>query len=163
MTKEDFLERLGNWSNHRFLLWPALEATKHLKLPILELGCGQGSSPYLTQYCKDEGLERMAYDFNREWADLCGGVYVENWDIIPWRRDYAVALVDESPGEQRKFSLQRLHHVQIVVAHDTEPAADYGYLMRDQLKKFRYMLDYESEGAWATIVSNFIDVREFKI
>lgn len=157
MKKEEFLAITGNWSNHRYLLWAALEATKELKLPVLELGCGIGSTEYLRQYCKDEGLEFFTYDSNKEWAEKYGSTFVENWDTIPWRKEWGVVLVDEAPGEHRKISLGLLHHAQVVIAHDTEPAADHGYQMRAQLAKYRYMVDWTSEGAWASAVSNFIN------
>ena len=35
MKKEEFLKGCANWDNHRFLLWPALEATKGL---VVEFG-----------------------------------------------------------------------------------------------------------------------------
>lgn len=159
MTKQEFLSQVGNWSNHRYLLWAALEATKHLKLPVLELGCGMGSTEFLRKYCSDNGLEFFSYDSDANYAKEFGSTHVPDWDTIPWRKDYAVVLVDEAPGEHRKISLARLHHAKIVVAHDTEPAADHGYQMRDELKKYKYMVDWETNGAWATAVSDFYDVK----
>jgi len=49
---------------------------------------------------------------------------------------------------------------QIIVAHDTEPNADHGYQMRDEIKKFKYWRDFETPGAWASIMSNTIDVTK---
>lgn len=156
MTKADFLDVVGNWSNHRNLLWPALELTKHLGLPVLELGSGMGSTKYLRQYCMDEGLEFFSYDSNLKYAEENLSAYVENWDTIPWLKQWGVVLVDEAPGEHRKISLSLLHHAQIVVAHDTEPAAEHGYQMRPELLKYKFLIDWQSEGAWATAVSNYI-------
>ncbi len=161
MTKEEFLARVGNWENHRNLLWPALEATKELKLPVLELGCGMGSTEWLRQYCKDEGLEFFSYDSSEEYAKQFNSVHVADWATIPWRKEWGVVLVDEAPGEHRKISLDLLHHAKIVVAHDTEPAADYGYQMRDKLKLYKFMIDFETSGAWASAVSDFIDVTKW--
>lgn len=161
MKKEDFLKGVETWDNHRHFLWQALEETKHLKLPIIELGCGGGSTLFLREYCKCEGLELISYDYDKEWAYKYNAIHVTDWDDIQWGRDYSVALVDESPGEQRKISLSRLHHVKIVVAHDTEPAADHGYKMRGELAKYKYQKDWESIGAWASVVSNYIDVSKW--
>jgi len=113
MTKAEFLSVVGNWSNHRYLLWPALEATKHLKLPVLELGCGMGSTEFLRKYCQDEGLEFFSYDSDANYAKDFGSVYVADWSTIPWRKDWGVVLVDEAPGEHRKISLSLLHHAKI--------------------------------------------------
>lgn len=162
MTKDYFTRYESNWHSHRPLLWQALEATKHLKLPVLELGCGEGSTPLLREYCKENGLELSSYDFSPEYAKQYGAIHVSDWNNIPWRREYGVVLVDESPGEHRKISLQLLHHAKIVVAHDTEPAADHGYQMRAQLKKYKYMVDYQTNGAWASAVSNTINVTKWE-
>lgn len=163
MTKERFLRSVGNWNNHLYLLWEALEASKYLKLPVLELGCGDGSTPYLLEYCKANKLELISYDYNKEWADKYNAIHIEDWDTLDWAKEYGCVLVDESPGEQRKFSLQRLHHAKIIVAHDTEPPADHGYQMREELAKYKYMVDFGNDGAWATCASNFIDVGKFKV
>ncbi len=159
MTKDEFLKDVGNWSNHRHLLWVALEATKHLKLPVLELGTGDGSTPFLQQYCKDNGLELFSYDFNKEWADKFGATHVTDWSTIPWDKEYCVALVDESPGEHRKISIVKLQHVKVVVVHDSEPVGwnSSDYQVRPEFERYQYTYDLratEPEGAWATWLSN---------
>lgn len=162
MTKSEFTQITSNWDSHRPLLWEALEATKHLKLPVLELGVGYGSTPLLQEYCKDEGLLLFSYDFDSNWAFKFHAIHTRNWDV-PWEKEYSVVLVDESPGEHRKISISKLHHAKIVVAHDTEKAADHGYKMRAELTKYKYAIEYITDGAGAMAVSNFINVTEWKI
>lgn len=169
MTKTDFIKDVANWSNHRYFLWEALEATKHLKLPVLELGCGDGSTPYLQQYCKENDLYLVSCDFNKNWAAKFEAAHIERWEDLPdtfWSREYSVALVDESPGEHRKESIQLLTNTKIMVVHDSEPvgwnASDYQ--VRPLFSKFKYMKDLESierGGAWATALSNEIDVTKW--
>jgi len=167
MIKEDFLKNIGNWSNHRHLLYPALEATKHLKLPVLELGCGDGSTPYLRAYCKYNDLELFSYDYDKKWADKFGAMHVTSWESqVAWRKEYGVVLIDESPGEHRKVSLNKLLHAKIIVIHDSEPVGwnASNYEVRPLFRKFKYMKDLQSEekgGAWCSVLSNFIDVSKF--
>lgn len=163
MTKEKFTQITSNWDSHRPLLWAALEATKHLKLPVLELGCGNGSTPFLKEYCLENGLQLFSYDFNIEWAAKFDAIHVTDWNNVPWRKEWSVVLVDESPGEHRKVSIGKLHHAKVVVAHDTEPAADHGYQMRVPLSRYKYLIDLETDGAWATAVSNYIAVNKWEI
>jgi hypothetical protein len=164
MTKEEFLAGIGNWSNHRHLLWPALEATKHLKLPVLELGCGNGSTPFLQQYCKDNDLDLDSFDYDEEWARQFNAIHT-NWNDqkVNWDRVYGVALIDESPGEHRVTSLQMVV-AKIIVIHDSEPIGwnSSDYQVRPLFNKFKYMKDLQGEpgGAWATSVSNTIDVSK---
>lgn len=161
MTKEEFLKDIDGWCNHRHLLWPALEATKHTGLPVLELGAGLGSTPYLRKYCEANGIEFFSYDYNKEWAFNMGARHVSDWSELDpfWGNHYAVALVDESPGEHRKESIRLLTNTKVIIVHDSEPigwnASDYQ--VRPLFNKFKYVKDLESEqkgGAWASWLSN---------
>lgn len=165
MSKEEFLKDIDGWCNHRELLWPALEATKHLKLPVLELGCGHGSTPFLQTYCQANGLELFSYDFNSEWAAKFNAIHVTNWETqVAWRKEYSVVLIDESPGEHRKVSLSKLFHAKIIVIHDSEPLGwnASNYQVRPLFDRFKYMKDLTAKKpeAWSTSLSNFIDVSK---
>lgn len=167
MTKEQFLKDLNAWSSHRPLLWQALEATKHLKLPVLELGSGQGSTPYLKQYCKDEGLIFHTYESSREWAVTMESEWVMNWDAMTfWDKEFSVCLLDMAPGEYRKKALMKLTNTNIIVIHDSEPigwnASDYQ--VRPLFSKFKYVIDdipKEKGQPWTTALSNTIDVTKW--
>lgn len=167
MKKEHFIGESSNWGSHRPLLWGALEATKHLMLPVLELGCGDNSTPFLRRYCEYFGLLLYSYDFNRAWADRFGAIHVTNWDSqVDWLREYSVCLIDESPGEHRKQSLVDVD-AKIIVIHDSEPigwnASDYQ--VRPLFNQFKYVKDHVSPkpNAWATALSNEFDVTKFEI
>lgn len=174
MTKSEFINGVSNWSNHRLLLWPALEATRHLNLPVLELGCGDGSTPYLRQYCEDNNLKFRSFDSNKEWAEKHGSTYLETWDSVQWfyKQQYSVVLIDESPGEHRREALQLFAsypiHFSIVIVHDSEPEGwnTSDYKVRPLFNKFNYVKDLESivkGGAWASALSNEIDVTKFEV
>lgn len=165
MTKTEFISDVTNWSNHRHLLFPALEATKSTKLPVLELGCGQGSTPYLREYCKDEGLELFSYDYDKEWAEKFGAIHVDNWDTQGlWSKEYSVCLIDLSPGEYRRIALMKIK-ARIIVLHDSEPVGHNSsdYKVRPLFKKFRFLKDYKSDGAWASALSNYINVSKWDV
>lgn len=163
MTKQEFTYGVENWNNHLWLLWPALEATNGL---VVEFGIGHGSTPYLSGYCESRHRELRSYENNEEWYNKIKNnhphkfIKVGDWEnIAPFACD--VLLIDHAPGERRKEDIKKFAgYTQIIVAHDTEPAADHGYQMRAELAKFKYQVDYQSPGAWASIVSNFIDVKK---
>lgn len=164
MKKEDFVTYTDNWGSHRPLLWHALEEVKHLGLPVLELGCGDNSTPFLRQYCKDNKLILYSYDSKLPWAEKFGAIYVDDWDSKGlWHMDYGVVLLDLAPGEYRKTALKKLHHVRIVVAHDVEVAADHGYKMRAELFKYKYHKEHITSGAGTMAVSDYFDVGKWKI
>lgn len=164
MTKEQFLSGVSNWDNHRILLWEALQEINGV---TVEFGCGDGSTPFLSKHCN----KLFSYESNLEWLnkykkyerDNHKLFFVKHWDDVEID-SIDVLLLDHAPGEQRKFDLIKYGNIaKIIVAHDTEPAADHGYQMRPVLKTFKYHIDYKTDGAWASAVSNFIDVTKWSV
>lgn len=170
MNKEKFTQITSNYDSHRPLLWAALEATKGL---VVEMGIGYGSTPFLSEYCEERNRKLLSYENNKEWFDKFDGffrheiVLINNWDnvdVLIGLLKPSVLFIDHAPGERRKIDIQKnADYAEVIICHDTEPAADHGYKMRAELKKFKYLIDYETDGAWATAVSNFIDVTKFEI
>lgn len=174
MTKEQFLDSVANWDNHRYLLWDALEATSG---EVVEMGIGHGSTPFLREYCKDKGRILYSYENNFEWfkkfqhmTDEFHKVFhITDWDEVSMRHLCpSVVLVDQAPGERRHIDVQRFAmKAQFIVIHDSEPAAT-GYMMWPNEKNtenpqgvwhlFKYVRHHKSPGAWASIASNFIEV-----
>lgn len=175
MTKNEFLEGVDNWSNHRHLLWAALEATNNPKnnYPVLELGCGKGSTPFLRKYCEDNRRQFVSFDSNPTYAQEFDSIFTPDWNPMDWfyERQYSVVLIDEAPGEHRKVALDLFarhpSRSDIIIIHDSEPpgwnASDYQ--VRPLFHNFRYVKDFEGEpgGAWATALSRYYDVTQFEI
>jgi len=170
MTKEEFIYGAGNWDNHRFLLWPALEETEGT---IIEMGMGNGSTRFLRKYAINNNRHLFSYENNLEWfekfplehSDFHEMIYLSDWDLVSNNiANPDVVFIDHAPGERRKIDIVRFaDKAKVIVCHDTEPAADHGYQMRAELAKFKYQIDYQSPGAWASAVSNFIDVTKFQV
>jgi len=166
MNKEDFLKGVSNWSNHRHFLWLALEATAASRAPVLELGVGEGSTPFLREYCASRKRRLLSYDNNPEWAEKYDAMDlpVSNSQDYMWSNPYSVVLVDHAPGEHRKVALRLLKNAEIIVIHDSEPkgwtAADYR--VREEFNKFVYHADYEDMGAWTSALSNKHNVRSWR-
>lgn len=165
MTKEQFLLGVSNWNNHLYLLWDALEKTSG---EVVEMGCGRGSTPFLREYCKDKNRMLYSYESDFEWhrkfESMNDAIHkvirVTDWDVVATsHKSPSVVLIDHAPGERRKIDLERfMNKAHILVMHDTEPAADHGYQMRQFKKQFRWWRDHESPGAWASIASNYVEV-----
>lgn len=157
-----FLTDVKNWDNHRPLLYWALQQTKESKLPILEMGCGEGSTPYLLDYCKKNKRELISYDYQKEWAEKYNAIYVSDWDIIN-HEEYSVILIDHSPGERRHIDIEKLKDkCEYMIIHDTEPAAT-GYMLNKIWHLFPYKRNLKTDGAWATIVSTKNEIPEINI
>lgn len=180
MTKSEFLKDINPWGNHRTLLWHALEATKGLKLPVIELGSGPSSTPYLRKYCEDNSLPFETYETDRAWAKTMNSRIVVNWDNETfWGNHYGVCLLDCAPGEYRKIALMKLK-AEIIVLHDTEPKGwnSSDYRVRPLFNNFKYFIDEQpkdmknaqghiinfAKGApWTTALSNTIDLTKWSV
>lgn len=135
--------------------------------PIVE--CGMGN--YSTHLLHDTGRHVISYDTNYEWYRRFD---VEPKNLIPpneWltvirslKTLVSVFFIDQAPGEIREKCIAELSNGfdGIVVAHDTEPAADRGYKMRQHFPKFKYVVEVQTSDAWATALSNTIDVTTWR-
>lgn len=157
-----FIENVQNWDNHRPLLWWALKETKGQTEPVLEMGCGEGSTPYLMQYLKTDKRKLISYDYSKEWADKYNANHVTDWDAIE-HENYSVILIDHSPGERRHLDVIKLaNKCDYMIIHDSEPAAT-GYMLDKVWHLFPYRRNLKTEGAWATIVSTKHEIPEINI
>jgi hypothetical protein len=156
MTREQFLEGVNNDTDHRILLWEAMLLTKG---KVVEFGSGHGSTPFLREACKDREFE--SYEHNPEWAKLTGATLVKDarWEDLNIA-DADVLFIDHAPGERRQHDLVKYAlGAKIIVVHDTETGqADHGYQVRKHFPKFKYCVEVKTNGAWATMCSNFIDL-----
>lgn len=147
------LPEITNYNNHLQLMKEAIDKTSG---PVIEMGSGE-STKWLRQYCKDRDFQ--SYESNREWADKTGAKWVKDWNSIYWEivsQRPSVILIDHAPGERRYIdAILYCNASEYVVIHDTEPAAQHGYKTLEMLAAFKYHRHLTSNGAWATICSNY--------
>jgi hypothetical protein len=154
----------GNWNNHLPLLLLGLHLTNG---DVYEFGAGEGSTPYLRSYCKANSRYFQSWENNKEWAEKCGSLYVEDWNNEGLFWSAGVVFIDHAPGEQRIITIAELakrNETDIIVIHDTEEggAGDYKYDRIWPLFKYRLNYNKTGGGAGATMVSNKIDVSRFR-
>lgn len=165
MDKSKFIPPNNDHSYYP-LLYKALEETKG---DVLELGTGWGSTPLLNEYCQDRKL--FSYEEKQVWLDKFihfaskrhGLRFVSDWRVVKKDHpDAEVVFIDHAPGEDRKQMILDFADTKgILVIHDTEPAADHGYQMRQHFGLFKYKVEVETSGAWATALSNTIDITKW--
>ena len=181
------LDDVQSWCSHRPLLHIALELTKDSTKPILELGCGHGSTEQLNQFIQTDKRKLYSLDTNEEWllkfnhlnSNKHNLVYkkddlkwdqekliwydnsqdIPNWLDSTTKNGISVCLVDHACGERRHVDIQRIYDkCDILVIHDTEPEAT-GYMLDKIWHLFKYRLNLIMN-AQATIVSNKYDVSK---
>lgn len=150
------------------MLWVALENMEGG--PVVEMGSGEGSTPLINQYCQTYGNRFYSFESNPDWFAKMSNrdlplFFVKDWQTFDIGFHIGLLFVDHSPGERRKYDIEKYaNRADIILAHDTEMAADYGYKMSGILSKFKYRFDFRPDGfAHTTAVSNFIDVSQWKI
>ena len=148
----------GDWRSHLPLLHLALTETEGA---VVELGSGLISTPLLRKYCIENGRLFYSFDANKGWAEKTGSHWIKDWHKTDdWVIPCGLVLVDESPGEHRKVSIELYSKISdALVVHDTEDGSDYVYGMKAILSKCKYRLDYQPEGMpHTTAVSNTVNV-----
>lgn len=153
--------------------------------PILEMGCGDYSTPMLHALCAPTKRMLVSTDASEEWLeffldmerDWHRFIYVPAyeprhdantiwfsisqymWDNIGSDTHWSVVLIDHSPGLRRIFDIQRLRaNTDIFVIHDTE---DKRYQYDRVIKTFKYVYEYRRYHVTTTVVSDTIDVAKF--
>ena len=180
MEQSKFLENVTDWENHRPLLWLALEETKTGE--VIEMGCGDGSTRQLHEYCKDNNRQLYSFDTDQKWMDKfldCKSTthqfhhVINHWEVAQQICPKpSVMLIDHAPGERRIVDIKNYcDHAGIIVIHDTQPpptAADYGY--ERIWKYFKYIVHLDAgknheandNRTWASAVSNHYDVTKWR-
>lgn len=120
---ENWTINLNAGSSHRVLLLEALYKTSG---KVVELGCGENSTPYLRDFCLKHDREFVSYENHKEWAEKWGAVFVSDWDHVN-EKDISVLFIDHSPAERRGVDLDKFKDsANLIVIHDTE-GSGYGY------------------------------------
>jgi hypothetical protein len=136
------------------------------KGPVIECGMGNFSTPVLASL----GRKVVHYETNLDWFERFDVptkylVHPDNWVSLMnlHKSTDSVIFIDQAPGEIREKCIEELTtgFNGIIVAHDTEPRADYGYKMRQHFHKFRYVVEVKTEDAWATALSNSVDITQW--
>lgn len=140
--------------------------------PILELGTGFYSTTYLHYACAPTKRPLVSYDHWGKWArpakqfesDFHQVHELRNFDYADIERPWTIAFVDHGPLARRKVDAARLaNYAQYVVIHDTDPKYEHYYQFSEIFHLFKYRYDFTALSPHTSVLSNFIDVRDFTI
>ena len=128
--------------------------------PVLEIGCGEWSTPVLNAVCRAMGREFASYEPNAVWAsrirEATGATILSS--IIPtpeW--PWSVVFVDHDPARARiNTALAFADTAEFIVVHDCQYPGIVE-LMPFAVKQFKYHFIDKSSPAETAIFSN---VRE---
>jgi len=138
---------------------------------VLELGCGNYSTPILHEMCRVQNRQLISVESDYEWLNKFIN-YREDWhrfvlanaaktasrcdpDCGIDNTYFGLVFVDNHPVEQRKSDIEWVRNkADYLVIHDTEPAVEHIYGFAEILKTFKYRRDYTLLTPHTTIVSD---------
>ncbi len=139
--------------------------------PILELGVGYCSSPFLHWACFPTRRRLVSYEndpraypYARSWiADFHEVHCITDWDSIDISEPWTIGFVDHHPNPRRQEEVKRLLHADYVVLHDSESSGEKDYHFNSIRHLFKYRYKYTSAFPYTSIWSNKHDVRVFEV
>ena len=155
---------LKGWSSHMPVLIRFLEKST---LPILELGSGIFSTPFLHWYSREKKLQLFTYEDNSEFFNFADQYKSKNhhirltkdWEDIE-KIHWGVVLIDQSTENRAKTAIALKDSADYIILHDSQDEKTYGY--DEVYKHFKYRYDYKEAKPWTTVVSNFKDLSNLK-
>jgi len=161
---------IANKSSYGTHMAPLITAVMNTDGPILEMGCGDFSTPLLHAICAeknrfllsaetDEAWMNFFLDLERDWHQFCYVNSEEDCDKVGADVHWSVVLIDHAPAERRIVDIKRLRkNTDIFVVHDTEQR---GYNYKKILPSFKYKFTYKRYSKTTTLVSDTVDVAAF--
>ena len=155
---------LGDYFSHYPVLAAAVARTKG---PVLELGCGYGSTYMLHYMCAERFL--VTADTNLDWLHKFSEgyacprkhefIHVDKWEEFSFLEatKWSVAFVDNQPGEMRTPLIRRLKgRTTFIVAHDSERDYDTGanYKYEEVIPLFKYVSEWKRVRPYTLILSD---------
>ena len=139
--------------------------------PVLELGMGLFSTPYLHFACYPE-RRLVSYENHKDFFDSLSPFksnyheiyFVTDWDKIDISGHWSVVLVDHEPFSRRKEEIKRLaKSANYIVVHDTNPRLDRKSKYSEIYPLFKFRKDFNREKPYTAILSNFKDLSKLSI
>jgi hypothetical protein len=139
--------------------------------PILELGCGYNSTPFLHWACYPTKRTILTCENNADYFEFATGYTtdfhavrcVTDWDAVDLSGPWSVAFVDHSPEPRRAVDVARLLHAEYVVVHDTDNRNEQKTHWSLGTRLFKWHYKYVGARPHTSILSNVHDLREFTI
>lgn len=163
-----FAERYLKYPDYGTHMAPLLTAVAATSGDVLELGCGDYSTPLLHAVCAAHKRLLLSVEDNQAW--LNNFMYLER----PWHQFFVIKNGNEwrTVGQEKKWSVVFIDQVdvaaraecitlfkdkaEIIVVHDSENKGWFG----TAFDSFKYRYDYTVYLPHTTLVSNTIDVAQ---
>lgn len=135
--------------------------------PVLELGGGAFSTPFLHWACFDNKRTLVTFDNEAKYFDDIKSYendyhkvnFVEDWNKVDLSGHWSMALVDHHPNLRRKEEIKRLaNSCDYIVVHDTEGKWKHKFEYYKIYPLFKYRWDYTKVLPHTSVLSNLKDL-----
>jgi len=137
--------------------------------PILELGMGMYSTPFLHWACFNAKRKLVSldsdyecYTINRSYgrSDYHEVRFVQNWDEVDLAGFWDVVLIDHE-RDRRIYEIQKVvNSANYIIVHDSEGRRDKYYKYSQIYPLFKYRYDFAKITPFTVVLSNFKDLSD---
>lgn len=139
--------------------------------PILEMGCGGASTPFLHWLCYPTKRRLVTVESALEFATFLDGwtadfhetICTPDLDSVDLSQPWGVAFVDHAPPERRAIDIARLVHADYVIVHDSENSSEHKYHYSRAFRLFKYRYKYTAHIPYTSILSNKHDLSNVRL
>lgn len=159
----------GYASHQPMLIRAAMAATRY-GLPILEMGCGDYSTPLLQGFAKEAGIPLITASSDPDWLDryvdgqgkdvFCHPVKEDGWEALLESDRWGMVFIDNELVVAKRLPLliKAADHAHIAVMHDAEIVEQRGLTWDETREAWKYVAVNEWGGHWTVVCSQVIDV-----
>lgn len=155
----------AGWSSHLPVLNRVMRKADG---PVLELGAGIFSTPYLHWMCVDAKLPLWTYESEEQYVRYTKSfardghtiIHVTDWDKIDIDKKWSVVFIDHVVGRRVIDAIRLADKADYIVLHDTqvETLKYYGY--NKLWSHFKYVKHFPQFSPQTTVVSNFKELDD---
>lgn len=152
-----------------------MKAVENTDGPMLELGTGIFSTPFLRYTAMLQDRKLVSYENFEPWYDFLLKYYEPNMNheinfvekysdanLQPEHDSWDIVLIDQTPDSSRAEEAMRLKDLaKYIIVHDSNPS-NYKVTGYDKLfPHFKYKIDWMGDNNRATVLSNIINLEDF--
>lgn len=154
-----------SWCSHLPVLNRVLPLTKG---PVLELGAGLFSTPFLHWICQDKGLKLESFEkeaFFKEILNFSNDNHkvtlIDDWDKIDIdNTHWGVVFIDHNEERRSVDAIRLANNADYIVLHDTQYDRHNPYNYNLLWKHFKYVKHFDQFSPRTSVVSNFYEVKD---
>jgi len=139
---------------------------------VLELGMGVFSTPYLHYQCMLSHRKLVSYENFQEWMNFFLKYrypnayheiyFVEKYADAKIDKEWDVVLIDQTPDSSRREEIRRLANLaKYIIIHDSNDNNEKNYHYSEIYPLFKYRIDWDQDKNHTTVLSNFVDLKDF--